>query len=65
MEIAPVETVLHIIFLLYLIRYAHNAVLWISGRPVAKCNPLLGQAIHHYPQSHWMGGPTLDKWEGD
>ena len=30
--------------------YAHSAVLWISGRPIAKCDPIRGQAIHHDPE---------------
>ena len=31
------------------------AVLWIRGRPVAECNPLLGQAIQYDP-------PEVAQW---
>ena len=40
-------------------------VLWISGRPVAKCYPLRSWGTQHDPRSHPMGNPTLDKWEHD
>ena len=42
-----------------------SAVLWISGRPVAKCDPLRSRAIQHDNLSHSMGDPILDKWEHD
>ena len=41
------------------------AVLWISGRPVAKCDPWCSRAIQYDPQSRPMGDPILDKWEHD
>ena len=34
----------------------------MSGRPVAKCDPMRGRAIQHDPRSHLMGDPILDKW---
>ena len=37
-----------------------DAVLWISGRPVAKYDPWLERAIQHDPRSRPMGDPTLD-----
>ena len=36
----------------------NHSVLWISGRPVAKCDPLRGRAIQHDHQSP-------DRWEHD
>ena len=42
-----------------------DAVLWINGRPVAKCDQLRGRAIQRAPRSRPMGDPTLDKWEHD
>ena len=43
----------------------HIAVLWISGRPVAKCDPLCGRAIQHDHQSRPMGDPSPAGWEHD
>ena len=40
-------------------------VLWISGRPVAKCDPSLDRAIQHEPISRPMADPALDEWEHD
>ena len=45
--------------------HSRSSVLWIKGRPVAKCDPLLGRVIQHDPQSRTMGDQTLDKWEHD
>ena len=42
-----------------------STVLWIRGRPVAKCDSLLGRANQHDPRSRPMGDPALDKWEHD
>ena len=42
-----------------------NAVLWISGRPVAKCAPLRGRAIQHDHQSRLMGNASPDRWKHD
>ena len=41
------------------------AVLWISGRPVTKCDPSRVRAIQHGPRSRPMGDPTIDKREHD
>ena len=27
-----------------------HAMLWISGRPIGKCDPLLGRGIQHDPE---------------
>ena len=35
-------------------------MLWIRGRPVAKCDPLLDRAIQHNPRSRRMGDLALD-----
>ena len=41
----------------------YGAVLWIGGRPVAKCDPLLGRAIQHDTRSRPMGDTALDDTE--
>ena len=41
------------------------AVPWISGCPVAKCDPLRGRAIQHDHQSRPMDDPSPDRWEHD
>ena len=41
------------------------SVLWTSGHPVTKCDPLLGRVIQHDPQSRPMDNPALDEWEHD
>ena len=40
-------------------------VLWISGHPVAKCDPLRGRAIQHDHQSRPMVDPSPDRGEHD
>ena len=35
-------------------------VLWISGLPVAKCDPSLGRTIQQDPQSRPMDDPALE-----
>ena len=40
-------------------------VLWISGRPVAKCDPLRDRAIQHDHQSRPMGNPSPARWGHD
>ena len=47
------------------LRNCLQAVLWINGRPVAKCDPLHSRATQHDRLSLPMGNPTLDKWEHD
>ena len=39
---------------------ARTLLWWISGRPVAKYDPLLGQRIQHDPQSRrWATHPSI------
>ena len=44
---------------------SHKAAVWMRGRTVAKCDPLLSRAIQHDAQSRPMGDPALDKWGHD
>ena len=41
----------------------HVSVLWISSRPVTKCDPLLCWVIQHDPWSGPMGDRSLNKWK--
>ena len=49
----------------YIYTQITQAVLWIRGRPVDKCNPLLGRVIQYDLGSRLMGNPALTKWEHD
>ena len=42
-----------------------QAMLWIRGHLVVKCDPLLSRAIQHDPRSCLMGDPALDNREHD